>query len=344
MTFRLSLAIFITMKYLLFTCVSAIVALSLNGCRKNTPISNGTDTTGGGNASVYIAGFDNGNIVYWKDGKENELGTAAPGYYGNALGIAIMGGDVYVAGFVGDTAVYWKNGVEKYLSNPDSGTAAATAIATSATDIYVAGYGQTNSGGYYAGNSVLYWKNDLRTIVATSSNVVTAVSIAVSGSDVYIAATIGNDTAAYWKNGIRTTLGSHYSYAYGIAVSGGDVYVVGVDNGAPVYWKNGIRVALPYTKLAACYSIAISGTDVYISGVDNGNAVYWKNGTENSLGEGAANAITTVGKDVYVTGSAYASQANYAGYWKNGNLVSFVGSPPGTQSTEQGNAIAVVTH
>jgi hypothetical protein len=178
----------------------------------------------------------------------------------------------------------------------------------------------------------------------TSSDLINAVSIAISGTDVYVAATIGDDTAAYWKNGTRTTLGSHYSYAYGIAVSNGDTYVVGVDNAVPVYWKNGAETALPYTSLAGCDGIFISGSDIYICGQDNGNAVYWKNGKETILDAGFANGITVSGSDVYVTGTFYASQTNYAVYWKNGTLVSFVGSPPATLATEEGNAIVVVAN
>src|SRR5579863_1805333 len=321
------------MKFFLSIGFSLVFSLFLNGCQKNNPSS------GNGNNSVYVAGFDNGDIVYWKDGTENKLATAAPGYYGNASGIAVVSGDIYVAGYVGDTAVYWKNGKEIYLSNPDSGTAATTAITTIGGDIYIAGYGQSNTGNYAA-----YWKNGVRTIVFSNSNLINAVSIAVSGSDIYLTATIGNDTAAYWKNGARTTLGSHNCYAYGIAMSGGDVYVIGVDNSVPVYWKNGTETALPYQALSAPYGITISGTDVYISGVDNGNAVYWKNGLEKILDVGAANAIAISNSDIYVTGSKYASQINYAVYWKNGNLVSFVGSPPGTMATEEGNAITIVTH
>ena len=83
---------------------------------------------------------------------------------------------------------------------------------------------------------------------------------------------------------------------------------------------------------------------MYITGVDNANAVYWKNGIEKILDIGAANAIAVSGSDIYVTGSKYASQINYAAYWKNESMVSFVASPPGTMATEEGNAITVVTH
>jgi hypothetical protein len=321
------------MKFFLSIGFSIVVALVLNGCQKNSP------STGSGNTSVYVAGFDNGDIVYWKDGKENKLATAAPGYYGNASGIAVVSGDMYVSGYVGDTAVYWKNGKEIYLSNPDSGTALTTAMTTMGSDIYIAGYGHSNIGNYAA-----YWKNGARTIVCSNSNLITAASIAVSGNDIYFAATIGNDTAVFWKNGTRTTLGSHYSNAYGIAVSGTDVYVTGVDNGVPVYWKNGTETALPYTALSGTDGITISGTDVYISGVDNGNAVYWKNGIEKILDVGAANAIAVSNSDIYVTGFKFSSQTNYATYWKNGSLVSFVGSQPGTMAREEGTAVAVVTY
>jgi hypothetical protein len=70
------------------------VALVLNGCKKSG------SSSGGGSTSVYVAGFDNGNMVYWKNGNENVLSTA--GYVGNTTGLAVVSGDVYVSGYVYD--------------------------------------------------------------------------------------------------------------------------------------------------------------------------------------------------------------------------------------------------
>ena len=64
---------------LLFT--SLTITSFFASCKKSS------NSTGSGNVDVYVAGFDNGDLVYWKNGKENWLGTAAPGYYGSVSGI-----------------------------------------------------------------------------------------------------------------------------------------------------------------------------------------------------------------------------------------------------------------
>ena len=118
-----------------------ILSLSFGACKKG-----GGSTSNG--ASIYIAGFDNGDIDFWKDGKKTFLSTAAPGYNGGVTGIAVVNEDVYVTGFIGDTAVYWKNGTETYLSNPDSAGAAATGIASYGNDVLASrGFGTDSCNG-----------------------------------------------------------------------------------------------------------------------------------------------------------------------------------------------------
>jgi hypothetical protein len=305
------------MKPLSMIASAVIAASCLAGCKKNGGTSN--------NSSVYLAGIDNNQIVYWKDGREVSLATVGPGNSGSCSGIAVLDGDVYVTGYVGDTAVYWKNGVEIRLSDPTIGPASATALTTSGPDIYIAGFGQTSTG-YEA----LYWKNGVKTVVTTSANPITAVTITVSGADVYIAATIGSDTAVFWKNGVRSTLASNHSYARGIALSEGSVYVSGTDNGAPVFWKDGKEYALDHAGSTSTNKIVVSGTDVYIAGEDGENAVYWHNGTEQILGTGLADAIAVSGSDVYVAGLCEPPTPlpPYALYWKNGSMVEFTGPLP----------------
>jgi hypothetical protein len=145
-----------------------IVALFLNGCKKNGAAS------GTGNTSVYIAGFDNGDIVYWKDGKENMLATAAPGYYGNASGIAVVNEDVYVAGYVGDTAVYWKNGTETAL--PYTTSAACYGMAISGADVYISG--ADNGNAVYGKNGILvsFVGSPAGTLATEEGNAITVVT------------------------------------------------------------------------------------------------------------------------------------------------------------------------
>jgi hypothetical protein len=320
--------------------ITGKVTVTVNGQSETstenfTVLSDSTD--------VYIAAVDNGDLTYWKNGVEYVLGRAAPGFYGTVNGVAVIDTDVYVSGYVGDTAVYWKNGKENYLAPFNLGNEVVTSMTTSGTDIYIVGYE-----GRSDGNQLVYWKNGVKTVVEKSPMLYTSASITVSGSDVYVAATIqsqtSTDTAVYWKNGIRTTLAAPYAYASAIGIAGADIIIAGSFNGAPVYWKNGVMKTLPYTHDSGAYAIGISVNDIYITGVDNGNAVYWKNGTEFILGGGAANAIAINGSDVYITGLFYNANAplnTYSCYWKNGNRVNFVGVQTGITGNISGNAITV---
>ena len=309
--------------------------LVLAGCRKNG------GSPGNTNVSVYVTGVDDGAVVYWKDEQEFPLVYAQRNYSAGSTGIAVSNGDVYVSGGVGDTAVYWKNGVATRLPDPDPGSITATGVAVSGTDIYFAGVG-TGS----AGNKVVYWKNGVETVVATGSNTFSRVGIAVSGKDVYIAATLAGDTAVYWKNGVRVTLGAPNSTESGIALAGGNVFVIGQDNGLPVFWKNGAETAIDHLGSTEVSGIAVSGSDVYFAGTDGLNAVSWKNGAENVIGAGYGDGIAVAGSDVYVTGvsedlTIYASPV-YALYWKNGTLVKFAVAPS-YNLPPQGVAIVVAS-
>jgi hypothetical protein len=205
-------------------------------------------------------------------------------------------------------------------------------INNSSTNIYVAGMD----------NSLpVYWKNGRVTTLDNGAVGFTGTSIAVVGSDIYVAGTRNelawSDYAAkYWKNGQAISLGDAAA-ATSIAVSGGDVYVGGwqwMPSGPGAvavakYWKNGQPVSLTDgTKAAYANCIVINGSDVYVAGQETANATaydvakYWKNGVAVSLtnasSDASANSITVVGNDVYVAGY----ENGTAAYWKNGQRVS----------------------
>jgi hypothetical protein len=80
--------------------------------------------------------------------------------------------------------------------------------------------------------------------------------------------------ATLWKNGVAEHLtdGSESAWALGLAVHGGDVYVVGYEsNGSrdvAKLWKNGVAQELTDGKndaLATAVSVSESG-DVYVVG------------------------------------------------------------------------------
>ncbi len=250
---------------------------------------NGTD--------VYIAGAVNFAATYWKNGQAVTL-PGGLGSYANA--IAISGTDVYVAGYTLNGPVYWKNGVAVTLSTGTGGFF-ADAIAVSGNNVYVAGHAISLNGS----SQVVSWNNGVFNAIGVSNSAAPSyyaninyegwVSIAVSGSNVYIGGSAGPGfTATYWKNGTAVTLGTAANPGSGlnnILINGSDVYTVGFAGQSAVYWKNGSLNTLsggthtPYTASG----IAISGSDIYISGFagyPGSQAIYWKNNTLTTLEKG----------------------------------------------------------
>ena len=162
--------------------------------------------------------------------------------------------------------------------------------------------------------------------------------------NVYVAGWESNgvhQVAKYWKNGVAVSLsdGSKNEGVVGIAVSGNDVYVGGIEysNTAPYnasvkYWKNGVPVNLTDgSNHTLTSSIAVSGNDVYVAGSEiNGTnhvAKYWKNGTAVILAPAQgfdfsyAGGMTVAEGNVYVAGESSDGNDRIAEYWKNGRPV-----------------------
>ena len=322
-------------------------------CQTNQPANNSTvDVSADVLVDVYVAGSEwNGTksiAKYWKngtsvsltDGNNNALATA----------IAISGSDIHVIGYeiIGNITIaqYWKNGIPVFLTN---GYSRATAIAIYGNDVYVAGYEYTGNGSV----ANKFWKNG--TPITLTGNP-PAAAIAISGNDIYVAGNendgneysyideMGNTATAnysvikYWKNGTPLTLsnGSNNAYATDIAISGNDVYVVGLEqignDRVTKYWKNGVPVTLTNSGSIE-NGIAISGSDVYVAGSGSHGygvvaAKYWKNGTPVILPtngrEPHATDIAIFRNDVYVAGFDYdygRTNTSVAKYWKNGVAV-----------------------
>ncbi len=282
--------------------------------------------------------------MYWKNGTPTLL-PSPEGVY-SVTGIAVDGSDVYVSGASytsnpgGPIATYWKNGVAVLLS---SNVSYANAIAVANGNVYVAGIDE-------GPETAVLWTNGTPTGLLDGNYPGTTISvqgipysIAISGSDVYVAGTIGKSfetspdnywnaqEAVYWKNGspVELTQISNNSpniWATSITLSGSDVYVSGYSAGttaatsSSLYWKNGTQTVLGPIDLPT--SIAVSGTDIYVAGYLNSVAIgYWKNGTPVPLGGGVVNQIAVNGTDVYMVSSS----TDYAttGIWKNGVYTAF---------------------
>jgi hypothetical protein len=216
------------------------------------------------------------------------------------------------------------------------GTITACGTATIA-DIYVAGVEGTAK----------VWKNGVATNLSNAVDSSDAVSVFVSGSDVYAAGSVGN-IAKVWKNGTATNLTNGvntFGEASAVFVVGNDVYVVGTlrsgtsNISTAILWKNGIATNLSSgTNPTSASSVFVSGSDVYVVGLETVNVIIsgtsyfyeiaklWKNGIGTNLTNGInrtgqAYSVFVSGSDVYVVGTSKDSAANtrtQATLWKNG--------------------------
>ena len=155
------------------------------------------------------------------------------------------------------------------------------------------------------------------------------INFVVAGS-YYLGSTF---TACYWVNGVRTDLSvpnGKSGFAYGIAVSGGKVYALGLwGDEATCYWVDGVRTDLN-GEPAFVFGIAVSGGTVYAAGVYNKQNndltdCYWVNGIRTDLdlpfpsgatrGSVETGAIAVSSGKVYVAGSYEQNSDRTACYW-----------------------------
>ncbi len=270
----------------------------------------------GNEADVYMCGAERNtsNIdvaKLWKNGIVTNLSNGVQ--RAGAFTVAISGTDVYVGGYStvatdGFTrATLWKNGNPTIIDGSFGSNAIINDIEIVGADVYCAGSADST------GTRVArLWKNGTVVPLGNTINTTGQVSMAVSGTDVYVVYNIrdaqipGAIQEIYlWKNGASTRISAPnvYGEANAIAVSGSDVYIVGLEKNASSadlakVWKNGIASSLTNGQTySEARSVFVKGNDVFICGkayLNNSfisTAVVWKNGMATNLTDGTKDAF-----------------------------------------------------
>jgi len=248
------------MKKQLFLKICAVAAVSVMvfACKKeqtstkpSLSISNSSTAFNSGSDNVYVSGFYSFSTMptarYWVNtGSPVDLnnGTTTNGH---AYDIEVTsGGDIYAIGTLGTSTgtnpgVVWKNGSSVSLPLPaGSSSAEPRMVYSNGSDIYIAGITWYSSGSI---KEATYWK-----IPGGNTGSITATVVGTSGSN---------------------------SDAFGIALSGTDVYVVGtaVVSGVAatvVYWVNGTQTNIGGGTITnGRPQILNIGTDIYIAAAQN---------------------------------------------------------------------------
>ena len=275
---------------------------------------------------VYIGGGDDHKAVYWKNGIATILDNRG---YVNSM--AVQGDDIYAAGNTDLGGFYWKNDVPTELTTPGLSYGSILSIVPTGGDLYAAGTAIELSSGNNIG---IYWKNGVMTTLDNGGSSNASYSMALLGSDIYVASNTWNGLGNYaklWKNAMEVPIsnsgGEILGAAFGVYAIGADMYVVGGEGLSPnivaKYWKNGNAVALTDGTLnSICSGICVSGSDLYVCGAEGSVGKYWKNGVAVVLTDGTNPAqiksIQVLGDDVYCVGTEYINSFDIATYWKNG--------------------------
>jgi len=279
------------------------------------------------NVDVYVGGhYILGNTYtscYWENGKRVDLNKQF-----SLVDVFGDGTDMFAASSLKEgnsdisRAAYWKNGVSTELLSTRSAT---RQVIVKDGETTILGYSMTDSSDDHWVSHWIWRDGEFSQLDGF------VMSMEISDGDLYLAGSYSDidRRPCYWKNGIRHDLEADDLDLDGliirdIAVSNGDVYVVGryrnteLKENRAALWKNGVRQDLESISSDA-YSITIDGSDVYVAGQVNCTACYWKNGKRISLGGSAcsyAKAITTCNGNVYIAGHDAGTDKGVL-VWKN---------------------------
>ena len=237
--------------------------------------------------------------------------------------------DVYVGGIHNGRAVVWQNGNPTYLT-AENGCIYSVVAANG--HIYAAG----NENG-----DAKLWKDGVEEhVLANGTWYDCAYSIAVSGTDVYVAGVVtvsaGKTEGRMWKNGVAQSGYANAQNLTSVFVVGSSVYVAGYTSAnKSAVWKDG---ALLYTLTTGnncyIYSVAVSGSNVYTTGYEWTGTKYihkvWENNTERyTLATGLSECYITQlylsGGNIYVAGyDLEPVKGRVPKLWVNGSVVNLI--------------------
>ena len=240
-----------------------------------------TTLVSAGGQDIFLAKYDNTGSFQWAKRAGGTSGDVA-------YGVVVSGSDVYITGTCANLTANF---------NTPSATG-SNEITSAGQDIFLAKY---NSSG------IFQWA---KRAGGTSNDV--AYGVVVSGSDVYITGyfqgTANFNTPSATGSNEITSAGSL------------DIFLAKYDNTGSFQWAK--RAGAVGTSNDAAYGVAVSGSDVYITGGFRGTANF------NTPSATGSNELTTVGTfgDVFL--------ARYAGAVLPIELLSFSG-----KHTEGGNLL-----
>lgn len=235
---------------------------------------------------VYIAGRENNQSCYWKNGQKTNL---PPSVYIPRKIIA-ENNHVYIAGRIPTVPMnyqtFWKDGIrfdlDQYLNVPVTNVPQIFDFYVKNGDIYLLGQATNlNPATPSQRFEFCYWKNGVKTILFTDEFTQNdSGSITVHDSKVYVSAhkkINGVTNFGYFINTTFYPLNTNYTYRNGIASNNSNLYLYGT--GATLFYRNllsNIQTPILSPSVGAIDKIILDNNDVYLQSKNK----YYKNGSE----------------------------------------------------------------
>lgn len=226
---------------------------------------------------VYVAGVKNFNATYWKNNQEYLL---AGGDGAEADTIIVSNNNVHVLGkkqFDNWTTeyLYWKNGnitnLNQALSTPGQQVRTITGIDVIGDDVYIVGYTKNPliTAEIY---DLVYWKNGVKTVVATLNHFNTRSKIKVLNNTVYITAMNNNLESGLYVDDVFQIV-SNDLVLRGITVKNNEVFVYGtkyLSSSTVAFIKNiSTNVETTFSNIAGIHKMIFDNNNTYISDGSN---------------------------------------------------------------------------